>query len=111
MAGLTATRRPCPGSADGHPCPKRRHLTVRSQDGRCSDCRTPGPSPARPDEVLVVDLDREVADAALERIRPLCRKELRTAIAPEMLEQLMLSCYQQGLVDGDQLAKRGLATC
>lgn len=109
MAGLSATRRPCPGSEDGHPCAKRRHLTVRSQEGRCSNCRAPAPASPRSDEVLVVEVPREIADVALERIRPLCRKDLRAAIAPELLEQLMLSCYQQGLVDGDQTAKRGTA--
>lgn len=103
-------RRPCPGSADGHPCPKRRHLTASSRDGRCSTCRSVDAEGQRPqdgDELLSVDLPRDVADAALDRIRPLIRRELRLVLAPSILEEFAIGCYRQGLVDGDLLARRG----
>lgn len=65
-------------------------------------------SRARKKDLIRIDVPEEHAKIALDRVRPLCHESLRLVVAPLMLEQLMLSCYQQGLMDADQLARMGM---
>lgn len=106
----------CPGTL-GKPCPARKHLRSDSKGGLCSLCRSLAvaggqvlgvPVTPRKPEVLVLDMERDVADAALSRIRALIRDDVREVVAWPVLEQLVLSVYQQGLADGDQLARMGI---
>lgn len=59
-------------------------------------------------DLIRIDVPAELAEVALRRVRPLCRESLRLVVSPWLLEQLMLSCYQQGLIDADELARLGL---
>lgn len=101
---------PCPG-AGGHGCPHGHHLRRDSVGGLCFHCRlgkaAAGESPAP--EVVVAEVPAELASHALQLIRPLCPEALRRVVAPELLDQLMLGCYMQGLVHSDVLAKRSPA--
>lgn len=56
--------------------------------------------------MIRIDVPGEQAEVALQRIRPLINPALRVVIAPMFLDQLALSCYQQGLFDGLQLSAR-----
>ena len=106
MSSWRRVQRPaCPGRP-GKPCRNERLLTRASIGGLCSDCRVNAGDPAPAAEVLSASIDREVAAVAMERIRALCRAELWAVIAPAVLEQLLLSVYQQGLLDGQELAHR-----
>lgn len=107
MSAWRRVHRPaCPGR-NGVGCKHGRLLTRASIGGLCSDCRVNAGDPAPPAaEVLSTTIEREVADAAITRIRGLCRAELWAVIAPAVLEQLLLSVYQQGLLDGQALARR-----